>query len=324
MNDILNKYLKFIKKFLFDFYTITLKNKNSRKISTQVIDKYLSVRYFNKTVYTSSFISKLNKEIKNVIKNYIKENNDDEEASKKAFILFGYILYFDDCTKYDSLNGIIKTLIEDEKLELNFSDEEKEKLKNLITNYVNTKRKFLANFENSDFEIKKIRYAKNIYNCQIKRLCTVSNLYNEKIIDEVFGSGIVYENKQFLLLYQTIGLILNEINNLNYDNHYLINFPASLFKKDKKINKYLRVIDNDLVKNKISFCITYGEYLDFQEKVNTLISRGYSISVILDESFDSELQKLIIFSYVLLYEKYDFYDIIMENRDNIMTRIIVL
>ena len=51
---------------------------------------------------------------------------------------------------------------------------------------------------------------------------------------------------------------------------------------------------------------------------------GYSVSIVLDETFIDDYDSLILFSYVFIYEKYDYYDIIIDSKDTINTTIVTL
>ena len=116
--------------------------------------------------------------------------------------------------------------------------------------------------------------------------------------------------------------ILDETINLTFATKYIVDLPESLFDKSKKIYRYLKAIDNDVVKDRISFRITYDVYTKYKESINDMINAGFSFSIILDESYDENLQVLDLFACTFVYEKFDYYDIIIGNKDNINTRII--
>ena len=96
----------------------------------------------------------------------------------------------------------------------------------------------------------------------------------------------------------------------------------SLFEKEKKINKYIKVLDSKITKPRIHFRFDYKTYLKYKDKINSLIKDGFNIAVVLDEEYDENIKILDIFSYVFVYEKYEYYDIIIENKENIKANII--
>lgn len=325
MNCVTEDYIRFVKNFLLDYYRMLLKEKYDRKLVLPLVEKYIDVRYYNKSIYSdsNSSLEKINKELKKLSKELIKMDMKKEELIKKIFTLFGYILYIDDCTICDSIRTLVKTLLNTEELQLNLSEEEKEEFTNLVVNFTKTKKAFFKTFENKDFTLSTKRLAKNIYNADLKQDCKI-NLYSEAAINRAYSAGVVLENRQYLLLLMLSGEILREVNELNFNNVFVIDFPDSLFDKEKKINKYLNAIDNELLKSKISLRVTYSAFLENRKRVNSFINKGYNVSVLLGDDFDEEIGNLVLFSYVFVYEKYDYYDIIMENKDVIMSRIITL
>ena len=58
--------------------------------------------------------------------------------------------------------------------------------------------------------------------------------------------------------------VLEDIIKFNYDTNYLIDFNLSLFEKKNKLSSLLNIIDNDLLKEKISIKVNYIDYLEQQ------------------------------------------------------------
>ena len=70
--------------------------------------------------------------------------------------------------------------------------------------------------------------------------------------------------------------------------------------------QWLRTYYNDVVKDRISFRITYDVYTKYKESINDMINAGFSFSIILDESYDENLQVLDLFACTFVYEKFDY------------------
>ena len=51
---------------------------------------------------------------------------------------------------------------------------------------------------------------------------------------------------------------------------------------------------------------------------------GYQIALEIDETFDNDLDNLVLFNYVIVHEKYDYSDYIIENADLIETNLIII
>ena len=316
----IENYIKYFESFLLNYYRIILGNGYDKKLLLPFIEKYVDVRYYNNSVYSRgySFINKLNAELKNVAKEIIKQESDLENEVKEIFSLFGYILYIDDCSEYDSLNSLIKTIGDDIKL----SSEKLNELKNAISDFIKARKDFFTIYEDKNFNIDLKRVARNVKKVEIKQNCKLSPIYSDWAIDKAYNSGTVLENKQYLLYLMLSGYILKNTIELNFSEQYIVDFPESLFAKEKKINKYTKVLDNKVVKPRVHFRFSYATYTKNRDKINAFINNGFNVAIVLDDTYDENLKILDIFSYVFIYEKYEYYDIVIENKDKINTKII--
>ena len=118
--------------------------------------------------------------------------------------------------------------------------------------------------------------------------------------------------------------ILNDAINLDFSKNYIVEFPLTLLNKSKKTNRFLNALDNPLIKTKVSIKFNYKTYLENKSVIDNIINLGFNVALELDESFDNNFDSLILFSYVLVYDYLDYYDIIIDSRDTIKTTIIAL
>lgn len=324
MDCILDEYMKFLEKNIYMYYRVVLGGKFNKDIITTFVNKYIDVRYKNITMYTRgySFADRINKELRNISKEIVKQDTSKEDYVRKIFILTGYLLYFDNCFEYLGNGNIFKALYSDENL-VGFIDiSSMEQLQEQYNVFKKQKKDFFDLFNDKKFTISKKRVTTNLYIADLDQNCNITQLYSEYAINRAFNTGTTYENKTYLLLVMLSAYILDETINLTFATKYIVDLPESLFDKSKKIYRYLKAIDNDVVKDRISFRITYDVYTKYKESINDMINAGFSFSIILDESYDENLQVLDLFACTFVYEKFDYYDIIIGNKDNINTRII--
>lgn len=325
MNCVVDDYLKFVNNFLYNYYKMLLAGKYSKKIIMPFVEKYIDVRYYNNSIYeTGSSIDKINKELKLVAKELIKQDISKEEEIKIIFSLFGYVLYFDDCVEYKSINSLLKSLYEDDNIEIYNKDLDKDEFKNFIKDFIDQKNKFFKLFETNKFSISKKRIAKKTYKVDIDQHCNITSLYSDYAINKAYNSEVVTENKMYLLYILMTSKILKDVIELDLNNNYIIDFPVSLFNKEIKINKYLKAIDNEIIKQKLHLHFTYKDYLNYKDKINSFIKEGFNVSVTLDDTFVDDFKGLIRFSYVFVYEKYEYYDTIIDDRDKVNANIVTL
>ena len=81
--------------------------------------------------------------------------------------------------------------------------------------------------------------------------------------------------------------------------------------------KYLKLLDNDLLRNKIQLRFKYSTYRNrvLKKEINKLINKDYSISIELDDTFDSDYDSLVLFSSVFVNKNGKYYQNVMENKE---------
>ena len=324
MNNIVLSYIKYTQNFLYDYYRTLLDNSYEKKLVQPFIERDIEIRYYN-NVYTkeSNFVEKISKELKIVVKEMFEEYPNKEDRIKDIFALFGYILYLDDCMEYKSVSKLLDALYKDENIHLTFSDEVMNRLNDIVLEYVNRKKDFWRVFDINGFELKYKRLKKNLFFVDLDIKLEMP-IYSEYAIERAKSSEIVLENTTYLLYNMLCAKLLKDVINLDYTKRYVVMFPVSLFDKSKKSGKYLRLLDNDLCRDKINLCFNYKDYLNNKKSINELIKEGYAVSLILDDMFDGDYECLVLFNYVFVYEKYDYYDVIMEQKDNLGSVVVTL
>ena len=323
-SNIINEYTNFIKKELLKFYKIVLKNDYNKKLCEIFLDYYINIRYYNETNYPKEqdLIERLSKEMKFVIETTI--NKENEETIKNIYALFGYIAYFDDCYVIEDKTSILECFFEDENIKLEITEETKEEIKEFFKKFNKTKNRFLRVLDTKQFELHEKRIKKNFYKTSLLNYVRVSNLYSEIAVEKAFKSGVINEDKMFVELLLISKQILVGAIGLDFSRFYVADLVSSLFTKEKKIERIFNLLDNNLTKKHLILNITFEEYLNNKEKVNNYIKKGFPFAVTLDSRFDEDFEKLILFSYIIVSQQHSSYDIIMENRDKIMTDILIV
>ena len=325
MNCVFEEYIKFVDNFLTNYYRLLLGSRYEKRLVKPFIDKYIDVRYYNKyVIHGKDFIDRLNKELNNIAREVMEENEDKTEKVKNVFALFSYVLYIDGCTHFSDLNSLMKTLYSDKNITLKYDDSTKKEINSLVREYINKKVSFYKIFQSDEFYIKGKKYPDNVFMVNLGQKCNMSKLYSEYAVEKAFNSDIVTENKVYLLILMISCKILSEIIALDFDNNYIINFPPSLLGKPKKIIRYLKALDDDMIRSKIHLKFCYKDFLENKKEVFNLINQGYSICLELDKTYDINFDDLFLFSYILVDKKYSYYNNIMANKDDVKTSIIEL
>ncbi len=94
----------------------------------------------------------------------------------------------------------------------------------------------------------------------------------------------------------------NKIENI-YDIKYIVDFPVSILEKKDKTTRLLNTINSEVTRDNVIMNITYSNYLNNKESIESMIKDGYKFSVILDDKYDYQEKSKIwlsIFSYIIL------------------------
>ena len=325
MECIFIEYIKFVDNFLTDYYKEILLSKYDKDIVRPFIEKYIDVRYYNKySVEGKNFTQILNRELNSVAKELMNNNEKKKELIKDVFALFSYVLFIDGCNHFNDINILLKALFTDENINISYSTDSKKNITNIVKKYISKKIDFFKIFSSDEFYLKGKKYEDHLFNIDLGNRCNISKLYSEYAINKAYNSEVVLENRIYLTLIMLTSKILSEVISLNFSNYYIINFPSSLFEKSKKIMRFLKALDDELLKEKISLKIYYKDYKKYRKYVRQLINEGYNFSLELDESYNTDFEDLFLFSNILVSKKYNYYDIIINSKDVIKTNIITI
>ena len=322
--NIITRYTKFLKREYLTFFRIIFSNNYPKEACSRFIDRYINVRYYNETNYRreKDFINRVNKELIALFKELKTEQN--ENKLKNIVALFGYIIYFDDIDAFVYEADLINTLIEDETIKIYSKNNVKEEILKWYVAFKKAKETFNNAIASKEFSLTESRIHRNTFKLDLIQNVRISNLYSEFAINKAYNMGTVYEQRLFITYIMSSYLLLEKARNLDFSKHYIVDFPNGLFEKEKKLKRLLNIFDNPLSKKYISIKLFYEDYIENRDVINEYISLGYSFAIVLDSKFDGDLENLIIFSYIFVNENHESYEMIMDNKDNIKSKIVVV
>ena len=325
MDCIFSEYIKFVNDFLMSYYRKMLDSKYEKAIVEPFVTKYIDVRYYNKTdLKDMSFTKKIDKELKEVFKNQLKSIPKRSETIKNVFALFSYILFVDGISHFKDINTLLKTMFSDENITLEYTPEIKNEIGSLVKKYIKKKVDFFQLFNSGEFFLKGKKIEDNLYSIDLGQKCDVPDLYSKSAIERAYNSDVVFENRIYLALVMLSSKILSEVISLKFNNSYVLDFPGTLFRKPKKIIKFTKLLNDDLLKEKVNLKIKYKDYIEFKRTVNEIIKEGYSIALELDETYVTDFENLYLFSNIFVSKNASYYGTIINNKDAVKTHVITM
>lgn len=297
MINVIDEYTDFILDE-FCFYGKTIMEKYYiSSIFNEFVKEYLSIRYYNIYPKKQSINSTVNYYLNEKIKELEESNPDKVKSIYFMADIFRYLIALDGDLEATAVNKIEIELsdLREKKYglvgKLEFSKEYRE--------FRKRKRDFIKEYETSDFylELSKTKF-KNVLDASLKHSVKMPELYSDKAIEDVYNSGIVGEDKLFVEYNLLAIKILEEIIDYNYEASYLVEFNTELFNKKEKLNRLLKIIDNDITKEKLVLKISYTSFIDKREEVFGLINDGYSFALLKDENYKED-SYINLFKYVI-------------------------
>ena len=289
MNNI-DKYIKFIKDYLTEYFKLIVKDKYKKIVYNEMLNTYIDIRYFNK--YDKKY-----KQIEKNIEYYIQENlrtliEEDNKLVKNVnelYYFFWYLLYLDNTLEYDNLDKLIDKIIIDRKEKLNLNDDITKELKSLVKESEKKKNNFFNEYLSDTFNLElKSTNIKNVYNVLLSYNIKFPKIYSSYSINRVFKSDIISEDMCFIEYSLISKIVLDNILNKEYLKEYLVDFPF--------------IITNDLIRENVIIKVTYEYYTKYKSFISDLIKDGVKFAVIIDDTFDYEESSIIwlnIFTYII-------------------------
>lgn len=303
MNNI-DKYIKFIKDYLTEYFKLIVKDKYKRIVYNEMLNTYIDIRYFNK--YDKKY-----KQIEKNIEYYIQENlrtliEEDNKLVKNVnelYYFFWYLLYLDNTLEYDNLDKLIDKIIIDRKEKLDLNDDITKELKSLVKESEKKKNNFFNEYLSDTFNLElKSTNIKNVYNVLLSYNIKFPKIYSSYSINRVFKSDIISEDMCFIEYNMISKIVLDNIINKEYNKEYLVDFPFIITSKKEKTNRLLNIITNDLIRENVIIKVTYEYYTKYKSFISDLIKDGVKFAVIIDDTFDYEESSIIwlnIFTYII-------------------------
>ncbi len=309
MFNIMGDYINLQKNHINNCMRLLLGENYNKNISNIMLKRYINVRYLNNdlTEKHKFFYRRIYFELQKEAEKLTEEFSNLAKVIDSYLKMFQYIFYLDGVRNIEDIDAFAQNVFNKRKKmfpELEEQDFEK-KLIQLIKENSDEKVKFFKTYETQDFELSIAKYTlvKGIYEVDIKRKFKISYVYSDKVIDEVFNEKVVNEDKLMIEYLMLSAKCVEEIINGDFDTKYFVNFPISIFEKEKKKKQVLNILENQSIQEKINLKISYKDFVTKKEEIYEMIRNGYKFAIILDDSFeinDENVKKLEIFNYILV------------------------
>ena len=330
-NNLMEEYIKITKTNIINFVKLFFDKKYNNKIALEYLSTYIESRMYNfgdtkqKFFYRRIYASLVDK------KEEIETEWEkvDKQALQSNLLVYQFIFYIDGVRAIEDINEFVKSVCE--KRTTKFGLEEIKGLENkiikLIKKFEKEKEDFFKSYKTSDFSlnIEKCILIDNTYSVKLDYNFKMPYIYSAIVINEVYNSGVINEDKLIIEYILLCMLCIKDINKGDFATKYLVDFANTLFAKQNKLRQTLRIITNQAMQDKIYLKITYIDFEENKDLIYSLVKEGFRFALILDNSFAPTIlnfRKLSIFEYVIVPQWYNNCDKIKEKETKLTNTII--
>lgn len=151
--------------------------------------------------------------------------------------------------------------------------------------YDDTFEYFLQKLETNMFNLKfnKLSNKKDMYGLELEHNISFSKVYSDYVIDKTYTEGIVAEDKMSVLLNLLSIQLIKDMVLANFNRKYILYIPKTLYTKEKKFEKLLRVIDDKYAKDNVLILITFEDLLLNKQFLKKIKKMGYKFALVFNK-----------------------------------------
>jgi hypothetical protein len=176
--------------------------------------------------------------------------------------------------------------------------------------YADLLEKFVEKLETNLFnlDIEKIAAKNKIYGLKLEHNISFSKVYSSYVIDKTYEQGIVAEDKISVLVTLLLIQLIKDMTTFDFCKKYVFYIPESLYDKEKKFEKLLKMIEDKYSKENTAILITFEELLKHKVFIKKIKKSGYKFALVFSK--DSNIKEkdcgnLYIADYIFVNKKLD-------------------
>lgn len=339
-NNLFVEYVETNRKRIYKYLKLIFKKDYDQEIAEIYVDNYINARYYNLSYQENNrvFYLRIKETLLKVMEEQLNKNEKEknrtgdyvnyrrkEKVLINMFTAFDYIFFFDkvrdieNMKKIKSIEEVIDKLYQkrENEYQINERVSTKEEFTELVKADMESSEEFLNRyFADKTFElgIKKFPNRNIEYNIELISNVTIPMIYSQTAIDLAFNTEMIKEDR-LLPEYALLSLMVaRDIVEANFKDQYMVEFTTTLLKKKQKLKQVLELIDDPAIQDKVNLKIQYEEVEKYKKELYELMKEGYKFAIELDNSLKdaSEIEKLKMFSYIIVPKKVRLYKELMR------------
>lgn len=164
----------------------------------------------------------------------------------------------------------------------------------------------LKKLETNTFELNENQIRKNVFAITLKHNITFSKVYSNYIVDKTYKEGIIAEDKVSVLLNLLSVKLTKDMLISDFGKKYIIYLPSSLYEKEKKYEKLLRIIEDEFAKENVYILIKYDDLVNNKLLVKRIKKNGYRFALIIEKNTlikEKDKNSMVISDFIFIGRK---------------------
>lgn len=267
-------------------------------IRNSLIDTYINTKYYNlmdEKVTGKNLVKQLEKDIIDSAIELIDKYNGKNEKYSDMVNMHAHALTLIAKLEYvkDSVNETkAKNEFYQKEVSKRYKDWEEDRIETVVDginkiqrNYNNMLEYLLKSLETNMFNLtfNKLSMVKDMYGLELEHNISFSRVYSDYIIDKTYTEGIIAEDKTSVLLNLLSIQIIRDMMTFNSNKKYLLYIPNTLYTKEKKLNKVLKMFDDKYAKNNVIILVSGEELLSNKTTIKSVRKMGYRYAIVFDK-----------------------------------------
>ena len=308
---------------------------NEPSIKNTLMSSYIDSRYYNYYGFEEyEYLKNSSTKIENYLKDIsekIKFNyngtdtkyNDKVNTILNIFILINRIEYARETitdlkAKTEYYKKEFNTYMKNNKIEINNVSTIISDIMKVQRNYIGIREYFYKKLESPMFNLSlnKLSRIKNAYGVMLEHSISFSKIYSDYIIDKTYNEGTIAEDKIVILLTMLDAIISKDMLKGTFNKKYLVNMPNSLLTKEKKIERTLKLVEDEYAKENVIFLVDIKDFVSKDILIKKKVKAGYKFAVIISEEYPidkKDFKSLLSATYIFVDKGIDNAASMLEN-----------
>ena len=300
---------------------------NEPSIKNTLMSSYVDSRYYNyygfeeyESIKNSptkieNYLKDISEKIKFNYKGTDSKYNDKVSNMLNIFLLINKLEHARDTisdlkAKTEYYKKEFNTYMKNNKVELDNVSGMISDIMKIQRNYIGIREYFYKKLESPMFvlNLNKLSRLKNSYGAMLEHNIAFSKVYSDYIIDKTYNEGTIAEDKVVILLTMLSAVVSKDMLNGTFDKKYLVALPKSLLTKEKKLERTIKLIDDEYAKENVIFLVDILDFISNDISIKKRVKAGYKFAVMISDKIEisnKEYKTLLAADYIFIDKAID-------------------